>query len=431
MSEPTFVPLAEPVLAGNERAYLDECLRTNFVSSVGPFVERFEREFAAYVGAKHAVACASGTAALHVAMRLAGIERGDEVFCSTMTFIASASPVSYQQGALTLIDAEFSSWNLSADKIVAELDRRKREGLAMPKAVEVVHILGHPADLAPIAEACAKYGIFLIEDAAEALGARYRTGSLAGQHVGTIGQVGCYSFNGNKIITTGGGGMLTTDDPALAKRAKHLTTQARLPGAEYRHDEVGYNYRLTNVAAAMGVAQLEQLPAFLAKKKAIADRYDEALAKIDGLSAPPRAAFAEPSHWLYTCRVSPDAGFTRQELMAYLDSVKIQARPVWTPLHFQPMYAECPRLGGEVAETLFAEGLSLPCSVSLTEDAQNRVIAAIAEFAAQARSRRALRRQSLSAAIGGGFVPAASHDRLLVEPLHVLRHVPRQDVSSA
>jgi dTDP-4-amino-4,6-dideoxygalactose transaminase len=377
MSEPSFVPLAEPLLGGNERAYLDECLRTNFVSSVGPFVERFEKEFAAYVGAKYAVACSTGTAALHVAMRLLEVGQGDEVLCSTMTFIASANPAAYEKAKLTLVDAEESSWNLSPDKIVAELDRRARAGLAMPKAVEVVHILGHPVDLAPIHAACEKHGIPIIEDAAEALGARWTEGPFAGKHVGTIGKLGCYSFNGNKIITTGGGGMITTDDPVLAKRAKHLTTQARLPGAEYRHDEVGYNYRLTNLAAALGVAQLEQLPAFLTKKKAIADRYDRALGELPGYGAPPRASWAAPSFWLYTCRLGPAFGLDRVALMKALDAVKIQARPVWTPLHLMPMYAESPRLGGEIAERLFAECLSLPCSVGLTEADQDRVIEAV------------------------------------------------------
>jgi dTDP-4-amino-4,6-dideoxygalactose transaminase len=310
-------------------------------------------------------------------MCLLNIEQNDEILCSTMTFIASANPAAYEKARLTLVDAEETTWNLSPDKIVAELDRRAAQGLAMPKAVEVVHILGHPVDLAPIAAACEKHGIPIIEDAAEALGARYASGPFAGKHVGTIGKVGCYSFNGNKIITTGGGGMITTDDPVLAKRAKHLTMQARLPGAEYRHDEVGYNYRLTNLAAALGVAQLEQLPAFLAKKKAIADRYDSALGDLVGYGRPPRASWAVPSFWLYTCRLAPSFGVDRSALMRHLDAAKIQARPIWTPLHLMPMYAESERLGGEVAERLFAECLSLPCSASLTEEAQGRVIDAV------------------------------------------------------
>ena len=381
--EPRFIPLAEPCLGGNERAYLDACLESTFVSSIGPFVSRFEDEFARYVGARFAVACASGTAALHVAMRLLGVSTGDEVLCSTMTFIASANPASYERARLTLVDAEEATWNLSAARIVDELARRERVKATMPKAVEVVHILGHPVDLAPIQEACDRHGIPVIEDAAEALGARWTAGPYEGRHVGTVGKLGCYSFNGNKIITTGGGGMITTDDPALAQRAKHLTTQARLPGAEYRHDEIGYNYRLTNLAAALGVAQLEQLPGFLARKRAIADRYDAALGHLPGFGKPPRAPWASPSFWLYTCRLAPTfaGGKDRTALMRYLDAEKIQARPIWTPLHAAPMYAGCDRLGGEVADTLFAECLSLPCSANLSEQDQDRVIRAVIAFA--------------------------------------------------
>jgi aminotransferase in exopolysaccharide biosynthesis len=372
------IPLAEPHVVGNARKYIEECLDTNFVSSVGPFVERFEREFAEYVGARHAVACATGTAALHVAMRLFGIAEGDEVFVSTMTFIASANPIRYERATPVFVDSERDTWNLDPRLLVDELDRRARAGLAMPKAVEVVHILGHPVDLEPIAMACEKYGVTMFEDAAEALGARYRSGRYAGKHVGTVGKVGCYSFNGNKIITTGGGGMLTTDDPDLARRAKHLTTQARLPGNEYRHDEVGYNYRLTNVAAALGVAQLELLPEFLRRKHEIAARYDEAFADVPGVSVPPRASWAAPSDWLYTIRVDAERfGTDRHGLLDRLAKTGIQSRPIWSPLHTMPMFVEFPRLGGAVSESIFAEALSLPCSVQLEAAAQQRVIDAV------------------------------------------------------
>jgi dTDP-4-amino-4,6-dideoxygalactose transaminase len=373
MSEPR-IPLSEPCLDGNVRAYLDECLATNFVSSVGPFVTRFEETFAAYVGSRHAVACASGTAALHVAMRLLGIGPGDEVVVPTLTFVASANPVVYERATPLLVDAETATWNMDPALVIAELERRARLGLRQPSAVEAVHILGHPADLAPLVEACARFGVPLIEDAAEALGARYLQGPLAGRHVGTVGRIGCFSFNGNKIITTGGGGMIVTDDEALARRAKHLTTQARLPGAEYRHDEVGYNYRLTNLAAALGVAQLERLPAFLAAKQEIAARYDRALAGRPGIAAPPRAPWARPSWWLYTATVDPAIhGRDRESLRVALGDRGIEARPIWTPLHLMPMFANAPRLGGAVAERLHAQGLSLPSSVALTAADQKRV----------------------------------------------------------
>ncbi len=366
------IGLSEPHLAGNEQRYLTECLTTNFVSSVGPFVDRFEREFAGYVGAKHAVACASGTAALHVAFRLLGIGPGDEVLVPSLTFVASVNPIAYERGTPVLVDSELETWNLDPERVVDYIEAAARAGRKLPRAVEVVHLLGHPARIEPVIEVCDRHGVAVIEDAAEALGARYRGGRFDGKQVGTIGTLGCFSFNGNKVITSGGGGMIVTDDDVLARRAKHLTTQARLPGPAYRHDEVGYNYRLTNLAAALGVAQLEQLPGFLARKLAIADRYDAALAGT-ALQPPPRATWAEPTCWLYSVR----AGIERDALLAKLTAAAIEARPIWTPVHTMPMYRDAPRLGGQRAEQLAAEGLSLPCSVGLSREDQNRVIDAL------------------------------------------------------
>lgn len=358
------IPLSEPYLAGNERRYLDECVTTNFVSSVGPFVERFEREFAAYVGAKFAVACASGTAALHVALRLLGIGAGDEVLVPTLTFIASANPIAYERATAVLVDSEVETWNMDPDLVIDYIESAAREGRKLPRAVEVVHLLGHPANIEPILAVCERFAVPVIEDAAEALGARYANG----KHVGTLGTLGCFSFNGNKIITSGGGGMITTDDPELARRAKHLTTQARLPGLAYRHDEVGFNYRLTNVAAALGVAQLEQLPSFIRRKLDIATRYDAALR--DRFTLPPRASWAQSTCWLYSVGIAD----RRDDYLARLTSQQVEARPIWTPLHTMPMYVDAPRLGGERAEQLAASGLSIPCSVSLSEAQQDRVI---------------------------------------------------------
>ncbi len=373
----TRVPLCEPFLGGNEMRYLEECVRTNFVSSVGPFVERFERAFAETVGSRYAVACASGTAALHVAMRLYGVGHGDEVFVPTLTFIASGNPVLYEHATPVLVDAEERTWNMDPALCIEEIERRARLGKKQPKAVEAVHLLGHPAEIEELAACCEKHGIALIEDASEALGARYTSGRYAGRHVGTIGGVGCFSFNGNKVITSGGGGMITTDDEALARRAKHLTTQARLPGAEYRHDEVGYNYRLTNLAAALGLAQLEQLPDFLAKKRTIAARYDGALASVFGLSTAPSEPWAASSFWMYSMRVGPAYAEDRRQLRDRLTARGIDTRPIWSPLHTMPMFADAPRLGGAVAERLFDEGLSLPCGVGLSDAQQQRTIDAI------------------------------------------------------
>ncbi len=374
------IALSEPHLTGNAQKYLNECLETNFVSSVGPFVERFEQEFARYVGARYAVACASGTAAIHVALRLLGVEEGDEVFCPTLTFIASANPILYERGTPVFIDSETESWNMDPARVVDELDRRKRTGRTLPKVVEVVHILGHPANIEPLVDACDRHGVMLVEDASEALGAQWVSGRYAGRHVGSVGKIGCFSFNGNKIMTTGGGGMITTDDERLARRAKHLTTQARLPGPEYRHDEVGYNYRLTNLAAALGVAQLELLPVFLEKKRSLAARYDVAFRQIDGLEPPPRASWAAPSFWLYSILVNRDrCGYGRSDLYARLQRLGIESRPIWSPLHSLPMFRDTPRVGGDVAERIFSNALSLPCSVGLTAEQQERVIHAVDE----------------------------------------------------
>jgi dTDP-4-amino-4,6-dideoxygalactose transaminase len=372
------VPLCEPQLSGNARRYLDECLTSGFVSSVGPFVERFEAAFAARVGCRHAVACASGTAALHVACRLAGVGPGEEVFVSTLTFIASANPIHYEHATPVLVDAEPGSWNLDPALVIEELARRARAGHKQPRAVIAVHLLGQPAHLAPLAEACRQHGVMLIEDAAEALGARYFAGPLAGLQVGAVGALGCFSFNGNKIITAGGGGMITTNDAALARRARHLTTQARLPGAEYRHDEVGYNYRLTNLAAALGLAQLEQLDHFLARKRALAARYQAAFAGRPGFTPPAPVPGAEPSHWLSAVAVDPAvAGIDRTGLAQRLAAAHVESRPVWTPLHLQAPYSSARCLGGAVAERLFAHGLCLPSSVGLEPPTQERVLRAL------------------------------------------------------
>jgi dTDP-4-amino-4,6-dideoxygalactose transaminase len=371
------IPLAIPSLEGNAARYLQECLDTKFVSSVGPFVGRFETEFASYTGSPYAVACSNGTAAIHVALRVAGVGQGDDVLVSDFTFIATVNPISYVDAHPVLVDADPATWNISAELVVDELDRRARAGLKLPKAVLVAHILGLPADLSLIVDRCEKYGVCLIEDAAEALGARYDGGRVAKHQVGTVGVLGCFSFNGNKIITTGGGGMVATSDPALARRAKHLTTQARLPGADYIHDEVGYNYRLTNLAAALGVAQLERLDSFIQRKRAIARRYDEALAAIPGITTPPSLPWARPTFWLYSVLIDPAVtGVDRRTVQRALSRAGINTRSLWAPAHLMSFHRDTRRIGGAVGEMLFARGLSLPCSVSLTDTQQGRVIEA-------------------------------------------------------
>ncbi|MEW6225327.1 MAG: DegT/DnrJ/EryC1/StrS family aminotransferase [Chloroflexota bacterium] len=383
-SEPR-IALAEPTIGGNAAAYLEECLRTNFVSSVGPFVSRFEAAFAAAVGARHAVACASGTAAIHLALRVLDVGPGDEVLVPTLTFVASANPIAYVGAAPVFVDSEPRTYNLDPALVAGELDRRAREGRRQPAAIEVVHLLGHPADIEPVMAAAARHGVTVFEDASEALGATYTAGAFAGRHVGTIGRVGAFSFNGNKLITTGGGGMLVTDDEALARRARHLSTQARLPGPAYDHDELGYNYRLSNLAAALGLAQLEQLPALLDGRRANAAAYDAAIAELPGLAPAPRASWAEPSFWLYTTALRGDRpGPGRDALLAALDQAGIDSRPIWTPLHRTRLWRDAPRVGGEVAERLFAAAFSLPSSSSLDAGRRARVVDALAAALARA-----------------------------------------------
>ncbi len=373
---PPRIPLAVPNIGARERELVLEAIDSGYVSSVGPFVSRFEHEFAAAVGSRFAVACASGTAAIHLGLIVLGVGAGDLVAVSDFTFVGSSNPVRYQRAELLLVDSDSATWNMDPDLLAAEFERRERAGEPLPAAVEVVHALGQPARLAELAELCARYDVPILEDAAESLGAGWSSGPLAGRSTGAVARVGAFSFNGNKIATTGGGGMLVTDDESLAVRARHLSTQAKVPDTGYLHDEIGYNYRLTNVAAALGVAQLERLPAFVARKREIAAVYDAALADT-GLTRPPRRPGYDSTYWLYSVLVPDSMPGGRDGLLAELAAAGIDARPLWRPLHAQPPYAAAARVGGSVADDLFQRGLSLPCSTDLTAADQARVIAAI------------------------------------------------------
>jgi dTDP-4-amino-4,6-dideoxygalactose transaminase len=372
---PAEIPLCTPDLGPEERRLLLEALDSTFVSSVGPFVERFEHAFAATVGSPHAVACSCGTAAIHLALRVAGVQAGDTVLVSDFTFIASATPIVHLGAHPVFVDSEERTWNLDPQALadaIADLERAGRK----PKALVAVHILGMPADLGPVVDLCERHGITLIEDAAEALGAGYDEfyahAACAGKQVGTIGRIGCFSFNGNKIITTGGGGMCVTADPALARRMKHLSTQAKLPGLAFVHDEVGYNYRLTNLAAALGLAQLERLPQLIARKHAIADRYRAALSDL-GCAFQPALSGIGPSDWLTSCLVPGD----RDAVLARLTAAGIGSRPLWRPLSDQPAFAGSRSFGRGVGRRLAATGLNLPCSTHLGASDQQRVIDAL------------------------------------------------------
>jgi perosamine synthetase len=373
-----FIPLAVPAIQGNEWCYVKECLDTNWVSSVGPFVDRFERGIAARIGTRFAVATVNGTAALHVALLLAGVKPEDEVLVSTLTFIAPVNAIRYVGAWPVFIDAEPDYWQMDPSGVVDFLQRgcRWNKGALHNRltgrrisAVIPVHILGHPVNLDPIIEIARKYNLKVIEDATESLGATYR-----GRSVGSIGDIGCFSFNGNKIITTGGGGMLVTSNEEWARKAKYLTTQAKDDPTEYVHSEIGYNYRLTNLLAAMGCAQLEQLETFIVAKQRIASRYAEGL-QVPGISLMKEASWASSVWWLYSVLVDNLAlGIDSRQLMGSLSARNIQTRPLWQPIHLSGAHKREFVTKLPVAEKLYQQALSLPCSASLSEEEQSRVI---------------------------------------------------------
>jgi len=378
-------PLYVPEIRGNEWKYLKECLETGWVSSAGPYVDRFEEQFAEYLGSGFAVAVVNGTAALHTSLLIAGVAADDEVLVSSLTFIAPANAIRYVGAWPVFIDAEPNYWQMDPEKVVEFVEGKcewrdkalynKTTGRRV-KAILPVHILGHPVDLDPILEVARKYDLTVIEDATESLGAKYK-----GRMVGNLGDVGCFSFNGNKIITTGGGGMIVTNKEQWARKAKYLTTQAKDDPFEYIHNQVGYNYRLTNLQAAVGCAQLEQLPEFLNTKRRIADVYSLSLRNLPGIVTMPAASWAFNTFWLYTILIDrAETGMDSRSLSHALDRVAVQTRPLWQPLHLSPAMRDSGGAACPVAERLNRDALSLPSSVGLTNDGQQTVISAIKEI---------------------------------------------------
>ncbi len=355
-----------------EREHLLEAFESNWIAPLGPDVDAFEAEFAAVLGAPHAVALSSGTAALHLALRQVGVGPGDRVLCSTMTFVASAAPIRYLGAEPVFVDATEDSWNLDVDLVAEALDEAARIGRPY-RALVAVDLYGRCCDYERLAPLCRDHGVALVEDAAEALGARHR-----GRAAGTFGAAGVFSFNGNKILTTSGGGMLVTTDADLAARTRHLATQAREPAAHYEHVEVGYNYRLSNLLAALGRAQLRKLEERVSRRREIGRRYREALTDHPGVHFAPMGDPDESNHWLTCLTVDPlVARVDREALRQHLRSRGIEARPVWKPMHRQPVFGDCDVLGGKVAERLFEEGLCLPSGSSLTEAEQDEVVTEI------------------------------------------------------
>ena len=373
--------LSPPHMSGMEFPFVREAFDTNWIAPLGPHVDRFEQDFALALGVRHAAALSSGTAALHLALILAGVGPGDEVYCSTFTFVASANPIRYLGATPVFIDSDERTWNMDPALLAQELDdaaRRKR----LPKAVVLVHLYGQSADIDPILAACNRHGVVLIEDAAEALGATYKDG-----RPGAFGKFGIFSFNGNKIITTSGGGMLVSDDEALIRRAQFLATQGRDPAPHYEHSQTAFNYRMSNVLAGIGRGQLAVLAERVRQRRANFDFYQSALGGLPGLSFMPEAPYGVCSRWLTVVRIDPaEWGASAEDIRVRLEAQNIESRPAWKPMHLQPLYASCRSVGGSVSERLFREGLCLPSGSALTDDERRRVADAVREAVPAART---------------------------------------------
>lgn len=364
------VALHEPRFAGNEWKYLRECLDSTFVSSVGKFVDRFEADLAAFTGAKHAVAVVNGTAALHVALRLAGVQPGDEVLVQAITFVATTNAISYCNATPHFVDSEERTLGLDANALRDYLrtTTELRNGVCVNRATGKViraivpmHVFGHPVDIDALLATAKDFHLAIVEDAAESLGSWYH-----GVHTGKFGLLGTLSFNGNKTITTGGGGAIITDDTALARRAKHLTTTAKTPHRwEYRHDEIGYNYRLPNLNAALGCAQLEQLPELLAAKRELHGRYARAFASVRGACLFGEPAGCRSNYWLQTLVLDESMAGERDSVLTATNDTGLMTRPIWVLNHKLPAFRDCPRMPLTVAESLERRVINLPSSAQL------------------------------------------------------------------
>ncbi|GMX63121.1 aminotransferase class I/II-fold pyridoxal phosphate-dependent enzyme [Paenibacillus elgii] len=365
--------LSPPHMGQEEQQWVQQAFATNWIAPLGPNVDVFEKEIAGYVGAGGALALSSGTAAIHLALRLLRVGAGDTVFCSSLTFVASVNPVVYQGAEPVFIDSEPESWNMSPQALERALSEAKRAG-KLPKAVVVVNLYGQSADMDPLLDLCDQYGVPVIEDAAESLGATYK-----GRASGTLGRFGVYSFNGNKIITTSGGGMLVSDDLEALEKARYWATQARDPAPHYEHSEVGFNYRMSNVLAGIGIGQLHMLPERIETRRAIFAAYAEALGSMEGVEFMPEASFGSATRWLTTLTVDPQvAGTTSGDIIRALAEANIESRPVWKPMHLQPLFQGCAyyphQEGHSVSDRLFEQGICLPSGSSLTENEQAKVI---------------------------------------------------------
>jgi dTDP-4-amino-4,6-dideoxygalactose transaminase len=371
--------LSPPHLSGEEQGLVAEAFASNWIAPLGPHVDAFEKEMTDYVGVGHAAALSSGTAALHLAMRLFGVGARDEVLCSTFTFSASVNPIVYEGGRPVLVDCDAATWTMDPNLLEDEL-RRLDAGGRRPKAVIAVDLYGQCADYDAICALCERYGVPLVEDAAEALGSVYR-----GKRAGRFGRLGVLSFNGNKIITTSGGGMLLSDEEPLVAKARFMATQAREAAAHYEHREIGFNYRMSNVLAAIGRGQLRVLPERVAARRRNFTLYAEALGDLPGVSFMPEAPYGTANRWLTCVLIDPKSfGATREDVRLALERENIESRPLWKPMHMQPVFSGCRRVGGDLSASLFREGLCLPSGSALREDDRNRVVDRIKVVARQA-----------------------------------------------
>ncbi len=380
------IPLSVPHISGNEWKYVKECLDTAWVSTAGAYVGRFEDNLCEFTGAAHAVACVNGTAALHISLIISGVEAGDEVLVPTLTFIAPINAVRYLHAEPVFMDCD-DYYNIDPAKTIEFIQKETvlRDGYSVNrqsgrriKAIIPVHVFGNAAALEELIDVCRERNIRVIEDATESLGTVYTSGPNAGKHSGTIGDFGCFSFNGNKIITTGGGGMIVTDNAEFAEKARYLTTQAKDDAVRYVHDEVGYNFRLTNVQAAMGVAQMEKLPEYVDIKRRNFRRYREEIHHINGLELAAAPPYADANYWFYALQIDADNyGKDVEATMQHLSAQKIQTRPVWYLNHLQKPYAACQHYKIEKAVVLAGKTLNIPCSVNLTDQDIRTVVGAL------------------------------------------------------
>jgi pyridoxal phosphate-dependent aminotransferase EpsN len=355
-------------MGGAEEGYVHQAFTSNWLSTVGPNIAAFEQAFENRIG-QPSVALGSCTAAIHLGLRLLGVGPGDEVFSSTLTFVAGCNPVRYLGAEPVFLDSDYSSWNLDPDILEGALCKRARRG-RLPRALVVVHLYGQCADMDPILALCHRFGVPVLEDAAEALGSTYK-----GQPAGSLGEIGVFSFNGNKIVTTTGGGMLVSRNAAWVEKARFWSQQARDPGLAYEHSEVGYNYRMSNVLAGIGRGQLEVLDLRVKQRRAIAFRYRDGFADLPGITLMPQAGYGLHTNWLSCFLIDErEFGSSRDTLIRALDKANVESRPVWKPMHLQSLYAGCEHFGGDVAEDLFRRGICLPSSSSLSEEDQLHVI---------------------------------------------------------